>query len=204
MAGEGCELANDFRSARFWAAELIERALYPGARALDATLGNGHDALWLCELVGETGRVYGFDVQAEAVARSRARLEEAGVADRAALILDGHENMGAYVEDESIDAAMFNLGWLPGAPHGVTTQTETTLRAVDAALVALKREGILTICIYPGHPEGAREREALLTWARNLDGKRYDVMLRAYLNQENDPPLMIAVKKNKRKESRFT
>ena len=196
-------MANDFRSARFWAAELIERALHPGARALDATLGNGHDALWLCGLVGETGRVYGFDVQAEAVARSRARLEAAGVIGRAALFHDGHENLGAYIEDESIDAAMFNLGWLPGAPHGVTTRTEPTLRAVDAALRALRPEGILTICVYPGHPEGARERDALLTWARNLDGRRYDVMLRAYLNQANDPPLMIAVKKNKRKEPRF-
>ena len=195
-------MANDFRSARFWAAELIEKALYPGARALDATLGNGHDALWLCGLVGETGRVYGFDVQAEAVERSRARLEEAGAANRASLILDGHENLGKYVETESIDAAMFNLGWLPGASHGVTTQTETTLRAVNAALDALKPEGVLTICVYPGHAEGARERDALLNWARELDGKKYDVMLRAYLNQENDPPLMIAVKKNKRREPR--
>ena len=194
-------MANDFRSARFWAAELIEGALHSGARALDATLGNGHDALWLCGLVGEAGHVYGFDVQAEAVERSRARLEEAGVANRATLILDGHEHLGAYVEDESIDAAMFNLGWLPGAPHGVTTQTQTTLCAVDAALRALRPEGILTICVYPGHPEGARERDALLTWARALDGRRYDVMLRAYLNQENDPPLMIAVKKNKRRQS---
>ena len=79
-------MAKDFRSARFWAAELIEGALEPGARALDATLGNGRDALWLCELVGETGRVIGFDVQAEAVARSRARLEEAGMLGRAELI----------------------------------------------------------------------------------------------------------------------
>ena len=194
-------MANDFRSARFWAAELIERALYPGARALDATLGNGHDALWLCGLVGEAGHVYGFDVQEEAVARSRARLEEAGVADRAELILDGHENMGKYVAENSIDAAMFTLGWLPGAPHGVTTQTETTLRAVDAALCVLKQEGILTICVYPGHAEGAREREALLDWARNLDGKKYDVMLRAYLNQANDPPLLIAVKKNRERRA---
>ena len=196
-------MANDFRSARVWAAEMIERALYPGATALDATLGNGHDALWLCELVGETGRVYGFDVQEEAVARSRARLEGAGVANRATLILDGHENLGKYVEAGSVDAAMFNLGWLPGAPHGVTTRTETTLRAVDAALAALRPEGVLTVCVYPGHAEGARERDALLGWAKGLNGREYDVMLRAYHNQENDPPLMIAVKKNKRRASRI-
>ena len=193
-------MANDFRSARFWAAELIEGALAPGGRAVDATLGNGHDALWLCGLVGETGRVYGFDVQCEAVERSRARLAEAGVADRAELILDGHEHMDAHIAPESVDAVMFNLGWLPGAPHAVTTRVETTLQAVNAALNLLREDGLLTVCVYPGHAEGAREREALLAWARGLDEKVYDTMLRCYLNQSGDPPLMIAVKKNRRRK----
>ena len=192
-------MANDFRSARFWAAELIEGALAPGGRAVDATLGNGHDALWLCGLVGETGRVYGFDVQPEAIERTRARLAEAGVEARAELILDGHEHMGAHIAPESVDAMMFNLGWLPGAPHGVTTRVETTLQAVNAALGLLREEALLTICIYPGHAEGAREREALLAWARGLDESAYDTMLRCYLNQSGDPPLLIAVKKNRRR-----
>jgi len=193
-------LANDFRSARFWAAELIEGALREGGCAVDATLGNGHDALWLCSLVGEQGRVYGFDVQAEAVERSRARLAKAGVENRASLILDGHQNMRNYVDAESADVVMFNLGWLPGAAHGVTTRTETTLQAVNAALEVLKEDGLLTICVYPGHEEGAREREALLAWARDLNEREYDTMLRCYLNQSGDPPLLIAVKKNKRRK----
>lgn len=193
-------MANDFRSARFWAAELIEGALFDGACAVDATLGNGHDALWLCGLVGEQGRVYGFDVQAEAVERSRARLAQAGVQDRATLILDGHQNMCQYIQPGSADAVMFNLGWLPGAAHGVTTRTETTLQAVNAALEVLKEEGLLTICVYPGHEEGAREREVLLSWARGLNEREYDTMLRCYLNQSGDPPLLIAVKKNKRRK----
>ena len=76
-------MAQDFRSARFWAAELIETALCPGARAVDATMGNGHDTLWLCRQVGETGHVYAFDVQPEAVERTRALLDGEGVAERA-------------------------------------------------------------------------------------------------------------------------
>lgn len=195
-------MANDFRSARFWAAELIEGALYEGACAVDATLGNGHDALWLCGLVGEIGKVYGFDVQPEAVERSRMRLQEAGVEGRAVLLLDGHQNMLDHIAPGSADAVMFNLGWLPGAAHGVTTQTETTLQAVNAALEVLKEDGLLTICVYPGHEEGAREREALLSWARGLDGREYDAMLRCYLNQENDPPLLIAVKKNRKRHKK--
>ena len=197
MNGGGINLANDFRSARFWAAELIERALYPGAVAVDATLGNGHDALWLCGLVGEAGRVYGFDVQAEAVERSRARLVEAGVEARATLILDGHQNMLSYVAPESADAVMFNLGWLPGAAHGVTTRTETTLQAVHAALTVLKEDGVMTVCVYPGHEEGARELNALLDWAENLNSARYSAMVRRYVNQKTScPPVLFAIGRN--------
>lgn len=194
-------MAQDFRSARFWAAELIEPALYPGARAIDATMGNGRDALWLCGLVGDAGRVYAFDVQPEAVARTRARLEEAGMAARAELICAGHERMAEFVPDP-VDAVMFNLGWLPGAAHAVTTRTETTLQAVGAALGLLKPDGLLTVCVYPGHEEGARELEALTAWASALDPRRYDAMVRSYLNQPNDPPRLIAVKKKRAKKDR--
>ena len=189
-------MANDFRSARFWAAELIGPALFPGARAVDATMGNGKDTLWLCGLVGETGRVYAFDVRGEAVARTRERLEREGVADRAALFCRGHEHM-AEVVDGPVDAVMFNLGWLPGAEHGVTTRVETTLQAADAALTLLKPEGLLTICVYPGHDEGTRELNALTAWAASLDPRRYDALMKHYMNQPNDPPVLIAVKRNK-------
>ena len=191
-------MANDFRSARFWAAELIEPALYDGARAVDATMGNGQDTLWLCQKVGEAGRVYAFDVQPEAVARTRQRLEDAGVAHRAELNCLGHERM-AEVVPGPVDVVMFNLGWLPGAAHAVTTRTETTLLAVNAALGLLKPDGLLTVCVYPGHPEGTRELEALTHWAEALDPRRFDALLRRYMNQPNDPPQLIAVKRNRRK-----
>lgn len=189
-------MAQDFRSARYWASELIGPALYPGAVAVDATMGNGRDTLWLCERVGEAGRVYAFDVQPEAVARTRERLEDAGLADRVTLYCTGHENMVGTVP-EGVDAVMFNLGWLPGAAHAVTTRTETTLKAVDAALQLLKPDGIVTICVYPGHDEGKRELDALLHWAASLDPKRYDALIKCYLNQPNDPPRMIAVKRKR-------
>ena len=189
-------MANDFRSARYWAAELIGPALYAGAVAVDATMGNGQDTLWLCEQVGQTGRVYAFDVQAEAVERTRQRLDSAGVNDRATLFCLGHEHMAEVIK-VPVDVVMFNLGWLPGAAHAVTTRTETTLRAVDAALSILKPDGLMTVCVYPGHDEGARELEALMKWASELDPKRYDALIKCYLNQPNDPPRMIAVKRKK-------
>jgi len=194
-------MANDFRSARFWAAEMIEPAMYDGARAVDATMGNGHDTCWLCSLAGEKGKVYAFDVQQAAVDRTMERLAEAGMTERAQLFCAGHERMAELV-DEKVDVIMFNLGWLPGAEHGVTTLTETTLRAVEAGLSILKEDGIMTVCIYPGHDEGTRELNALIEWARNLDDKKYDAMMKAYMNQPNHPPQLLAIKKKKMRRRR--
>ena len=186
-------MSHDFGSARLWAAALVEDALFPGARAIDATLGNGYDAKRLCELVGETGRVYGFDVQSEAVERTGARLAEAGLLERAALFCAGHEQMATHVH-APVDAIVFNLGWLPGAQHAVTTATKTTILAVNQALHLLRAGGILTICIYPGHAEGMLERTALQQWAAELP-TAFDVFWKAYVNQKNNPPELLAIRK---------
>ena len=186
----------DFKSARHWAEELIRQAVEPGARVIDATMGNGYDTQWLAELVGESGHVYGFDIQLEAVNRTRDRLAAAGLENRATLFHAGHEHIAELV-GESVDAAVFNLGWLPGTDKALRTRAETTLTAVNAALDRLKEGALMTICVYPGHPEGRDELDRLIAWGRALPGEKYDVMARAYLNQSGDPPVLIAVKKNK-------
>ena len=186
----------DFKSARHWAEELIRQAVEPGARVIDATMGNGYDTQWLAELVGESGHVYGFDIQLEAVNRTRDRLAAAGLENRATLFHAGHEHIAELV-GEPVDAAVFNLGWLPGTDKALRTRAETTLTAVNAALDRLKEGALMTIFVYPGHPEGRDELDRLIAWGRALPGEKYDVMARAYLNQSGDPPVLIAVKKNK-------
>ena len=181
----------DFGSARLWAQEALCRAVRPGARCVDATLGNGHDCARLCELVGEEGVVYGFDIQPEAVERTRARLEQRGLLSRARLFCAGHETMARLVPG-ALDAVVFNLGWLPGAPHGITTRADTTLAAVAQAVELLAPGGLLSVCVYPGHEEGRREREALFAWAAALP-TCFDVLLCRYLNRPNDPPEWLGV-----------
>ena len=67
----------ELKSARFIAADCLRRFLLPGDTVIDATMGNGHDTLTLCELVGESGCVHAFDVQPQAVENTRVRLTEA-------------------------------------------------------------------------------------------------------------------------------
>ena len=52
--------------------------LSEGDVAVDFTMGNGGDTLFLSKTVGEGGRVYAFDIQEEALVSTRAHLEENG------------------------------------------------------------------------------------------------------------------------------
>ena len=60
---------------------LMKKAATTGDFVIDATVGNGNDTLFLAQLVGESGKVFGFDIQEEAIERTKARLQEAKLAD---------------------------------------------------------------------------------------------------------------------------
>lgn len=171
----------ELRSARYLAADALARAIRPGDRVVDATLGNGHDTCMLAELVGEQGRVYGFDIQEDAVVRTREALQEKGLLARCELHAVGHEHVADYVTGP-VHAAVFNLGWLPGGNKTVTTHWETTRLAVEQCLSLLEKGGICTVCAYPGHAEGNRERHALGDWLSTLRPQEYNVLHSRFLN----------------------
>ncbi len=182
------------RSARWIAADYLERHLKPGDRAIDATMGNGKDTERLCQLVGDTGRVYAFDVQDQAISSTRCRLTQEGLIGRAVLIRDGHEHMEEYIR-EPVQAVVFNLGWLPGGDHAVTTKTATTERAVDAALRILCPGGILSVCVYPGHEEGEKELRMLVPKFERLDVRCFAVLYHRFLNASDDAPRLFLIQK---------
>ena len=183
------------RNARHLAADYMKRTIREGDVVVDATMGNGKDTLFLCDLVGESGHVYAFDVQAEAVERTRERVKEAGYEERTTLLLAGHETMAQHVKIAP-SAIMFNLGWLPGAAHTVTTKTDTTLAAVAAAADLIAPGGIVTVCIYPGHEEGKRELAALIDYASGLSVRRYNVLHHHFLCASDETPQLILIQKN--------
>ena len=180
-------MAYEVKSARYLAREAIQRTVLPGDSVIDATMGNGHDTLMLCEAVGPGGRVYAFDIQLQAVNETEKRLREHGMADRATLIHAGHERMAEYVK-EPVKAVMFNLGWLPGGNHSVTTKWETTRQAVESALTLLLPSGIVVICAYPGHEEGAREERELTAFLSGLSNRQYNVLHQRFLNATSGAP----------------
>lgn len=94
-------------------------------------------------------------------------------------------------------AIVFNLGYLPGGDKGRTTQADTTLEAVRASLCLLKKDGLLCITMYSGHPEGAEEKRALLAFAEGLDPKLWHVCYLSMPNQKNHPPEILLISRKK-------
>lgn len=170
----------------------LEEYLTEGDHCIDATAGNGNDTEFLCRRVGKTGRVYAFDIQKEAIEHTGHRLAEAGVIDQAELILDGHEHMKEYVHEE-VKAVVFNFGYLPGGDHAIATRCDTSLEAVRQAMQLLQTGGILNLCIYSGKDTGYEEKEALLSFLKELDSRKWLVLVHAYYNRENNPPLPVFV-----------
>ncbi|CQR25340.1 SAM-dependent methyltransferase [Streptococcus varani] len=167
-------------------AEILDKE----AVAVDATMGNGNDTLFLTQ---RAKLVHAFDVQEQALEKTSQRLAEAGL-DNAQLHLIGHEHLDEFVK-EPIRAAIFNLGYLPSADKSIITQPATTLVAIEKILERLEVGGRISIMIYYGHEGGDMEKDAVLEFIKKLPQDNFATMLYQPLNQINTPPFLIMVEK---------
>ena len=165
-----------------------------GDTVVDATCGSGQDTLALSRAVGETGKVYGFDIQKKALLLTEARLHSHGCSN-VHLLMKSFAEMGEHVPEESAAAVVFNLGYLPGGDHSITTTADETLRGLECALKAIRRGGIVTVVLYDGHEAGAAEKQRVIEWAEGLDSKRYHAAFVSLINQANNPPEILWVTK---------
>ncbi len=166
-----------------WAHELLESVLCSGDTAVDATAGNGLDTLFLSRAVGPDGMVYALDVQEQALANTRQRLQAAGALTRTRLLQADHAELLTVLGYElqgRVRAVTFNLGYLPGADKGVVTTPASTVPALRQASTLLMPGGRMTILAYTGHSGGHLEARAVEEWANALG--------RPFLVREVRPP----------------
>lgn len=176
-----------------WVHHFLEMQVQPGDLCIDATMGNGNDTAYLSRLAGDTGRVLAFDIQELALEHTKERLEREGCPNNYELFLASHEEMENYAQADSVSAITFNLGYLPGGDHSKATKGESSLRAMESGLRLLKKKGLLSICIYSGGDSGFEERDAVLSYLKALDPKKYLVICTEYFNRPNHPPIPVLV-----------
>jgi 16S rRNA C1402 N4-methylase RsmH len=169
----------------------LAEIIHSGDSVIDATVGNGHDTLFLAQCVGEEGTVYGFDIQQSALDEAYRRLMDVGLAHRVSLYHVGHEAMAIVLPESirgTVKAVMFNLGYLPGGDKQRTTGITTTLAALEQALEMLAPGGAISVLAYTGHPGGREEAEVVKAWANSLTPEQYHVSMVIPLAKSGSAP----------------
>lgn len=190
-------MSNIIQTTTQLALHMVSGYAKKGGVFADATCGNGHDTLWLARM--KPSKLYAFDIQPEAVENTRRLLISEGFSPELEdgtieLIRDSHESIGSHIPTP-VDVIIFNLGYLPGGDKSITTGETSTIGAVESSLTLLAKDGLVSITMYSGHPEGRREKEALLEMAAALDSRTYHSAYVNMLNQKNDPPELLLITK---------
>lgn len=173
---------------------LLAEKLKSASTIVDATAGNGGDTLYLARHSKEDARIYAFDVQKTALDAVRRKLSEASLLAKTELILASHADMDLYVR-ENIDIAVFNLGYLPGGDHALTTLAETTAAALHKAAALLGENGAIAVVAYPGHAVGLTEERCLFACLTQFPAKFFTVGRYAMINHPNSPPVLYLIEK---------
>lgn len=158
--------------------------------SVDFTMGNGNDTLLLAQI---SDRVDAFDIQKEALQRTRQRLR---AYDNVTYHLLSHAYASEVIQ-ENIDLAVFNFGFLPGGKEGITTQLSSSAAAVHTACACLNYGGCLLLTLYPGHVQGKEEADYFDAWASGLPADQYHVMKLCMVNKENSPYILWIEKRKK-------
>ena len=177
------------------AKDMINEHVKEGDIVLDCTVGNGNDTISLAKLVGQTGKVYGFDIQKKAIDITLKQLTCENINNRVILIEDGHENIDLYIQ-EKLDFIIYNLGYLPKGDKRIKTNKDTTLISLKKSLNLLNNNGIILITCYIGHDGGLDEKKLVEQLLSNLDQKIYNVIKYEFINQKNFPPILYGVEKS--------
>lgn len=184
---------------------LVSAVLPPDSLAIDATLGNGNDTLFLAQRLGTSGAVIGFDIQPEALTATRTLLAQHGFFDQNSLApqIELHcESHDVGIErlhsrNRKAHAILFNLGYLPSSDRNCTTHSTTTLRALEASLPLLAKNGILCVTAYRAHEGGNDEYAAVKSWCASLNQRIYAVAQWSALGTKKPAPEVFVVERKR-------
>ncbi len=174
---------------------IVKRTIKSDDTVIDATCGNGHDTLFLAQLVN-IGRVLAFDIATQAIVNTARLLEEKLLSERVTLYQEDFTTIPEYI-NKPVGAVMFNLGYLPGAGLETATRAEDSALAIRRVLPFLRVGGVLTTVGYPGHPGGKDEIRQVSAVMNSLDQKEFEALEMKFVNQINDPPVLMVVHKLK-------
>jgi hypothetical protein len=173
---------------------LIENFLKKDYICVDATLGNGYDALFLANLFKKLKlkKIFGFDIQKKAIENSKALLKkyiDKDILKNIIFFLDSHEDFSKYL-NEKINLFIYNLGYLPSSNKTITTLASTTIKSLKSAFEYLSEKAAICITLYPGHYNGEIEKKEVLEFLKTIDYKKYSILHYNWINRNKSPSVI--------------
>lgn len=171
--------------------------LFPAGTFIDATLGNGHDTAFILRHPAFKGKVIAFDIQHQAIQSSQEKLAGFPV-EHYQLLEASHDQFDQFVsilDYPIVHGAVFNLGYLPGGDHQMTTRPSSTQAAIEQIANRLVKGGQIIVVIYSGHPQGLEEKQVLLESFTNWSQQEFQISHLEYINQKNTPPSLLIIEK---------
>src|SRR5699024_11728926 len=102
--------------------------------------------------------------------------------------------LGEYLgKSEKIQAAIFNLGYLPKSDKHIITQPETTIQALDALCPHLAKGGRILLVSYYGHEGGYEELQRLEEYCQGLPQEKFQEITYRFINQKKQPPIIFFI-----------
>ena len=74
-----------------------------------------------------------------------------------------------------------------------SVKPETSKKALKVGLELLKKGGVMSLCIYSGGDTGFEEKEVLMNYIKELDERKYVVIVSSYYNRKNNPPIPVLI-----------
>lgn len=172
-----------------------------GDIVIDATCGNGQDTLILAQLClsEDRGKLYAVDILEKAIKHSKHYLLQnlqPQIVDKIDFIQECHSAFPETISAESVKLIVYNLGYLPGGGDKTkTTKVETTLESLKLSLKLVQNGGAISLTLYPGHEEGAKEETHLLDFVQTLEPTEWNCCYQQWLNRKKSPALLFLQKK---------
>ena len=168
--------------------------LKPGSNVIDATLGNGHDTLYLANLAltPTSGSLTGFDIQSSAIEATKRRLSNnlsPEILKRINLYQVSHAHFPPILAP--VDLIVYNLGYLPGGDKTITTELDSSLKSLQSATSIIAPGGLISLTCYPGHPEGFKETAKLKEYIETSLYETYIVSEFKRVSLHNSPILIL-------------
>ena len=175
----------------------IKKHLNEGGICLDATAGNGWDALFMAQIITSKGKLFCFDIQKEAIQSTKQLLSKHNCLRQTRLIQSCHTKIESVIDNcfkGKLSVATFNLGYLPTGDHSITTTGDKAVEAIKIAFNWLNPDGVMSIVAYRGHSGGELEARKVENHIENNSWKYTTVRC----SEKSTSPILFLIKKSER------